>query len=115
MFRSLALTIGLVAALATPLFTTNLFAVGSADAEVYVIHGIPGIDVGLDPELPVDITVNGGCALENFRFGDIAGPLFLPEGNYTIDIRPANLRTPCSEMPLFSVNVDLVAGENATR
>ena len=50
-------------------------AVGTpaADADghesmVYVVHGIPGQDLGLEPALPVDVSVNGACALESFAF-----------------------------------------------
>ena len=47
--------------------TTEPMAPGTAT--VYVLHGIPGEDLGLDPELPVDVSVNGACALPGFTFG----------------------------------------------
>ncbi|MFZ1946840.1 MAG: DUF4397 domain-containing protein [bacterium] len=53
-------------------------------------------------------------ALQGFDFGDIAGPLSLPEGTYNIKVRPANAMTPCSETPVIDVNVPFVAGENVT-
>ena len=68
-----------------------------ADATAYVVHGIPG-----DDGLPVDISVNGDCALTEFTFGTIAGPLSLPAGSYDIAIRPANTDDPCSEDPLLT-------------
>ena len=37
---------------------------------VFVVHGIPGED-----GFPVDISVNGACAIEDFTFGNIAGPV----------------------------------------
>jgi hypothetical protein len=40
------------------------------------VHGIPG--------QPVDVYVNGNKTLDNFRPGDVAGPLSLPEGSYDI-------------------------------
>lgn len=41
------------------------------EATVYTVHGIPGV--------VVDVEVEGvGCALTQFDFGDIAGPLSLP-------------------------------------
>ena len=38
-----------------------------AHGTVYVVHGIPGDDIGLPTDLPVDISVNGACALEGKR------------------------------------------------
>jgi hypothetical protein len=77
------------------------------EATVYVVHGIPGV--------LVDVEVVGvGCALPGFDFGDIAGPLSLPEATYNIKIRPANAMSPCSEAPVIDVNVPFTAGENVT-
>jgi hypothetical protein len=72
---------------------------GSSDArgeaEVFVVHGIPGVDLNLDPTLPVDVSVNGACALPGFTFGQIVGPLSLPQGSYDIAISLANPDVPC--------------------
>lgn len=73
-----------------------------ADALAYVVHAIPGDDVGLDPELPVDVSLNGDCAIPDFRFGQIVGPVALPAGSYDIEIAPANAGAPCSEAALIS-------------
>jgi hypothetical protein len=90
------------------------FAMAQNTATVYVVHGIPGADLGpgFDPALPVDITVNGACALEGFTFGTIAGPLSLPAGSYDIAIKPANTATPCSEANLLTATAPVVAGMN---
>ncbi len=68
-----------------------------ADASAYIVHAIPGEDVGLDPALPVDITLNGSCDVTNLQYGDILGPIPIPADTYDIVIRPANEATPCSE------------------
>ena len=60
------------------------------DAEVLVIHGIRGEDLGLDPALPVDVAVNGGCFLAGFTFGEVAGPVALAPGDYVIEISLAD-------------------------
>lgn len=59
----------------------------AGNATVYVVHGIPGSDLGLDPALPVDITVNGGCAITGFTFGDITDGIALPGGSYDLAVR----------------------------
>jgi hypothetical protein len=56
-------------------------AAASSGASVYVIHGIPGVG-----GFPVDVSVDGACALPNFTFGTRAGPLSLPAGDYTIAV-----------------------------
>lgn len=61
----------------------------SADAtaaDVFAVHGVPGDDLGLDPALPVDIAVNGECVVPGLPFGEVAGPLALDPGLYTVEI-----------------------------
>ena len=71
----------LTIALATVLVVGGVtFAAGSpamaATSKVSVVHGIPG--------QPVDVYVNGNKTLDNFKPGDIAGPLDLEQGSYDI-------------------------------
>ena len=95
------------------LLATTLENAPSATADVFVVHGIPGADLGLDPALPVDVSVNGACALPGFTFGEIVGPLDLPEGSYDIAIGLANDASPCSEAPVIEANgLELVADES---
>jgi len=88
--------------------------VAAQHARVYVIHGIPGLDLGLDPELPVDVAVNGACALQGFKFGEIVGPLRLEAGTYNIQISVANPNAPCSNAAVIEADVPIRAGETAT-
>jgi hypothetical protein len=48
----------------------------AASSKVSVVHGIP--------DTPVDVYVNGKKTLDNFKPGDVAGPLSLPAGDYDI-------------------------------
>ncbi|SPE31059.1 conserved exported hypothetical protein [Acidobacteriia bacterium SbA2] len=99
-------------------FTSNSALAQSPNASVYVVHGIPGHDVSenLDPALPVDVQVNGSiCLLQGFKFGDIAGPLTIPAGNYNFTISLANTVDPCSNPALLTADgVALAEGENAS-
>jgi hypothetical protein len=86
-----------------------LIGVASADmheATVYVVHGIPGV--------LVDVEVEGDCALPGFDFGDIAGPLSLPEDTYNIKIRVADAGDPCTGDIVLDVDVPFTAGQNVT-
>jgi hypothetical protein len=77
-----------------------------ADATVYVVHGIPDVDV--------DIAVNGDCLLPNFMFGDQAGPLSLPAGDYEIVITLAGAMEQCGGDEVLDLDVTLTGDENAT-
>jgi hypothetical protein len=82
------------------------------ESMVYVVHGIPGQDLDLDPALPVDVSVNGACALEGFAFGDIVGPIALPADMYDIAIGLANEDDPCGNDPVIEASVELMGGLN---
>jgi hypothetical protein len=84
------------------------------DATVFIVHGIPGIDLDLDPELPVDIAVNGGCLLQNFKLGEIAGPVSLAAGTYNIQIKLADLSNPCGGTTVIEADVPFEANEKCT-
>jgi hypothetical protein len=98
-----------VAALSLP---QPLLANDSLPADAYAVHGIPGTDLGLDPSLPVDIAVDGDCALPNVLFGDVLGPLPLDPGSYQIAISLAD-PNPCHGPLALAGPVNVSALENA--
>lgn len=77
----------------------------SAEGQVIVVHGVPDLDV--------DVYVNGDLTLEAFQFGDVAGPLSLPEGSYDIEIY-ATGADPSVDTPALTGSADLPAGAVAT-
>lgn len=89
-------------------------AYAASGAKVYVIHGIPGRDLGLQPSLPVDVSVNGACALTRFKFGQSVGPLELPAGTYDIKISLADSANPCGGPTAIQAPVPFSDGESAT-
>ena len=58
-------------------------------SQVYVTHGLPLNDEGT----LVDVFVNGDLTLEDFAFGQTAGPLTLPAADYLIEVKLANTDT----------------------
>ncbi|ABU58714.1 DUF4397 domain-containing protein [Roseiflexus castenholzii] len=113
--RSFVMLAALIAlALASLISTAPAQAAGNA--KVYVVHGIPGRDLGLQPSLPVDVSVNGACALTRFKYTDTVGPIELPAGSYDIKIHlSASLSTPpCSGPVAVAATVPFASGENAT-
>ncbi|MEU9823933.1 DUF4397 domain-containing protein [Micromonospora chersina] len=76
MFRRVA-AIGAVSALTfAGVGAVTMSPAYAASSKVSVVHGIP--------DTPVDVYVNGKKTLDNFKPGDVAGPLTLPEGEYDI-------------------------------
>ena len=81
--RNRILATGAVAGLALAAFTMPAQA-ASDDAALSVLHGVPG--------LTVDVYVNGDLTLDDFKPGDLAGPLMLPAGTYTVAITAADAK-----------------------
>ena len=78
-------------------------AAAADDAQVSVLHGIPG--------LTVDVLVDGDLTLDNFKPGDLAGPLDLPAGTYSIEITDKDDE---STVLLGPADVSVEAGGNYT-
>ena len=101
-------SIVLKSAAALALITGALGAIPAAaqdDAELYVLHGVPG--------LTVDVCVNGAVQLPDFTPGTLAGPLSLPAGTYTVAIFADT--TDCSGTPAIGpIDLPLAAGMNYT-
>ena len=75
------------------------------DAELSVLHGVPG--------LTVDVCVNGAVQLPDFTPGSLAGPLSLPAGTYTVAIFGDTID--CSGTPAIGpVDLPLAAGMSYT-
>ncbi len=96
----------------SPLESGAAFAMVPASA--YVIHGIPGEDLGLAADFPVDIALNGTCALTGFTFGTVTDPIELTPGVYDIKIGLANAENPCSEPAVIEASVKLAAQSSTT-
>lgn len=116
MFKKVSLVGLLVLSLVLASFGPAQAAQGSSkNANVYVIHGINGMDLGAAMELPVDIFVGGvGCALTAFPFRQVAGPVALPAGTYNIQISLANPSNPCSNAAVIAGDFSFDAGATYT-
>lgn len=94
-----------VLALALALMPATAALAQTTEGEVIVVHGVP--------DLAVDIYVNGDLTFENSEFGDVFGPLALPEGTYDIEVYAAGA-DPDADEPALSGSADLPAGAVAT-
>ena len=83
----------------------------ASPATVYIVHGINGQDLGLASALPVDVSVDGACALRGLTFKQVAGPVALPAGPHTVAVAPANATNPCGNAPVIGpATLTFVAG-----
>ncbi|UCF68527.1 MAG: DUF4397 domain-containing protein [Acidobacteriota bacterium] len=93
------------------LLAVALFTIGPATANpdvgnVWVVHGVPGLDV----DVYVNYPDNAEPALPGFQFGQIVGPVELPPGDYTFDIYAAGA-DPSASDPVLSKSTSLMAGQ----
>jgi hypothetical protein len=82
---------------------------------VYVVHGINGTDLGADESLPVDVSVNGACALTGFRFREMVGPITLPAAATDIRVHLRDGAGPCGgTVAIDAAGVPLPANQNVS-
>lgn len=58
-------------------------------AELSVLHGVNGTDIGQPTELPVDLVVDGGCLLTEVPFRTFSDPLTVNPGLHIVEVRLA--------------------------
>ncbi len=83
----------------------SLPAYAADNAQLSVLHGVP--------DLTVDVYVNGERTLNNFKPGDLAGPLKLPAGSYDVAITAADAKDD-SDPAIGPVELTLKGGGNYT-
>ena len=86
----------------------------STTASVIIIHGLPGGDLQQPADLPVDISVDGACALTRVTYKSIIGPLSIPEGTRSIVVHYPATGTCSSAAAIGPAAVPFNGGENAT-
>lgn len=74
-------------------------------ASLSVLHGVP--------DTPVDVWVNDELTLDDFQPGDLAGPLDLPAGTYTVAITAPDA-TDTSSPVIGPVDLQLAGGTSYT-
>jgi hypothetical protein len=96
-----------------------------AQSYTYVVHGIPGRDLGAayNPSFPIDVSVDGACVVKNAQFGNIIGPIEVLSGTVTFLAYTANATNPCSGPAILGAQagvthgqtISVVAGETINR
>lgn len=84
-----AVTAALTLALAAPAFADGHEAMVSVEHRINgkaAAAKLLGDPKALGKEATVDVYVNDGLFLDDFEFGDVAGPVALPPGTYNIKV-----------------------------
>ena len=112
-----AVTVAAAPALAQGSKSKKPVTTQSANASLRVVHGINGADLGLESALPVDVYVAeaNACLLQGFEFTEVAGPLSLAAGTYTVTISLADASNPCGgPVAIGPAPLPLEAGKDYT-
>jgi hypothetical protein len=106
----------LVLQVVTLCFVLGTFGFAADNAYLYVVHGVPGRDIAdnLNPDLPIDILIDGDCLARGLAFGNTSGPLSFSAGTYNIQISNANTLAPCTNAPMIVSPVTLTAGTSVS-
>ena len=97
--------VGVSALTAIGLSAVPATAATDGNAALSVLHAVP--------DTPVDVWVNGERTLDDFKPGDLAGPLDLAPGTYTVAITAPDA-TDASAPVIGPVDLPLEAGGNYT-
>lgn len=93
----------LIAALAVPM---SAAAAAEGDAQLSVLHGIPGVTV--------DVWVNGDLTLDDFAPGTLTDPLTLAPATYSVAITAANATSATDQVVLGPIDLPLATNGNYT-
>jgi Domain of unknown function (DUF4397) len=103
--RSMLLAGTAAGILASAALALPAHALSDTNADLSVLHAVP--------DTPVDVWVNGERTLDDFQPGDLAGPLDLPAGTYTVAITAPDAAD-ASAPVIGPIDLPLAAGTSYT-
>ena len=83
-------------------------------AAVYLVHGLPGQDIGKTSALPVDITFNDVTRAKALKLAKVSAALSFDPGSYSVKVYEAGTGGMTGAIPLITATVVLGDAENAT-
>ena len=104
--------LAVVALLAVAAIAPAAVAADEGNFDLTVKHRINGNPLGLERQLPVDVYVDGGLAIEDLMLSDKVKTQ-LPAGDYFIEVKLANTETVVLDLQTGEVpegaNVEIIA------
>ena len=104
--------LAVVALLAVAAIAPAAVAADEGNFDLTVKHRINGNPLGLERQLPVDVYVDGGLAIEDFMLSDKVKTQ-LPAGDYFIEVKLANTEAVVLDLQTGEVpegaNVEIIA------
>lgn len=89
-------------------------ATAQNEADVYILHGINGIDLQASEDFLVDIQLNDAPLLAAVPFRARTDAYELAAGTYNVKISPADLNNPFSQPPVLDLDVTFDANKTYT-
>ena len=89
-------------------------ATAQNEADVWILHGINGTDLGAAEEFLVDIQLNDAPLLAAVPFRARTDAYELAPGTYNVKISAADLNNPYSQPPVIDVDLTFAADGNYT-
>ncbi|MGB6865141.1 MAG: DUF4397 domain-containing protein [Candidatus Aminicenantaceae bacterium] len=83
------------------------------DASVYIVHGVPGLDIGEEATYPVDIYINGTKRLSAIKYGQIKR-VKIPSGTASIEFYKVGMGPEAGYPPVISGNFIFKKQETAS-
>jgi hypothetical protein len=83
------------------------------DASVYIVHGVPGKDIGEEATYPVAIYINGTKRLSTVKYGKIKR-VKIPSGTATIELYKVGMEPEAGYPPVISGNFIFKKQETAS-
>jgi len=83
------------------------------DASVFIVHGIPGLDIGEEASYPVDVYINGIKRLSAVKYGQIK-PIKIPSGIATIEFYKAGMGPEAGYSPVLAEDFSFKKSESAS-
>lgn len=94
-------------------FVTATSQAQSSDSYFYLVHAASGRNYSstANPELPLDISVNGKCRVAGVSYGEILGPYVVAAGAFNFKVSLADSTKPCSNAAIFSGSSSVFAAD----
>jgi len=91
----------------------DTFSQAEKNALAYFVHGVSGLELGVDLNNAVDAWVDNKKEAENVKFGQIIGPYSIKPGTYDVKLYKAGFGPDLGYDSVFEFSITFKAGEKS--